>query len=71
LKLKGIFEDADSARIALYFEYKWTVKSGKITEFDVVDIFKFNDENKITELKIIYDTVISRNLVDEINKTNR
>jgi len=70
LKLKGIFEDADSDRIALYFEYKWTVKSGKIAEFDVVDIFDFNDENKITELKIIYDTVISRNLVDEMKTTN-
>ena len=70
LKLKGIFEDADSDRMALYFEYKWTVKSGKIVQFDVVDIFAFDNENKITELKIIYDTVISRNLVAEMQTMN-
>jgi ketosteroid isomerase-like protein len=60
LKLKGIFDDADSDRIALYFEYKWTIKSGKIVEFDAVDIIVFDNDNKITTLKIIYDTVISR-----------
>lgn len=53
------------------FEYKWTVKSGKIVEFDVVDILDFDKENKIIGLKIIYDTVISRNLVDEMKMTNR
>jgi ketosteroid isomerase-like protein len=71
LKLKGIFEDHDSDSIALYFEYKWTVKSGKIVEFDVVDILDFDNENKIIALKIIYDTVISRNLVAEMKSTNR
>jgi hypothetical protein len=71
LKLRGIFEDAESDRIALYFEYKWTVKSGKFVEFAAVDIFDFDNENKITVLKIIYDTVISRNLVDEMKTTNR
>ena len=71
LKLKGIFEDADSDRIALYFEYKWTVKSGKIVEFDVVDILDFDGKNKIIELKIIYDTVISRDVVNEMKTTNR
>jgi len=70
LKLKGIFEDSDSGKLALYFEYIWTVKSGKVVEFDVVDIIEFDAENKIIELKIIYDTIISRKLIDELNQKN-
>jgi hypothetical protein len=66
LKLKGIFEDSDTGKLALYFEYMWTVKSGKLVKFDVVDIIEFDSNDKILELTIIYDTVISRKLIDEI-----
>jgi ketosteroid isomerase-like protein len=66
LQLKGIFEEQDSNAIALYFGYKWTLKHGKIVEFDVVDIITFDTEDKITKLKIIYDTVVSRRLVEEL-----
>ena len=66
LQLIEIFENVNSGNIALYFEYKWTVKSGKIVEFDVVDIIEFDDQNKIVSLKIIYDTVVSRALVEEM-----
>lgn len=66
LKLKEIFENTITGNIALYFDYKWTLKTGKVVEFDVVDIIKFDNRNKIIELKIIYDTVISRRLVDEM-----
>jgi len=66
LNLKGIFEDSDTGKLALYFEYKWTVRSGKIVEFDVVDILEFDNQNKILELKIIYDTVVSRKLIEEM-----
>ena len=68
LKIKGIFEDSDTQNIALYFEYIWTMKSGKIVTFDVVDIVEFNNQNKISELRIIYDTVLSRKLVEEMKK---
>lgn len=68
LKLKGVFEDFETGKLALYFDYIWTVKSGKVVEFDVVDIIEFDSENKIIELRIIYDTVISRTLIDEIKK---
>lgn len=68
LKLNEIFENANSGNIALYFEYTWTVKSGKIVVFDVVDIIEFDNQNKILELKIIYDTVVSRRLVEEMKK---
>ena len=66
LELKGIFEQNNSNTIALYFLYKWTLKNNKIVEFDVVDIIDINTEGKITKLKIIYDTVISRRLVHEL-----
>ena len=65
--LKGIFEQNDSNDLALYFTYKWTLKSNQIVEFDVVDIIELDSENKIKKLKIIYDTVVSRELVNKLN----
>ena len=67
LQLKGIFEQNDSNKFALYFNYIWTLKNSKIVEFDVVDIIELDSENKILKLKIIYDTVISRKIVNELN----
>lgn len=60
LFVKGVFEDDSSRRVALYFEYKWTLKNGNLVVFDVVDILEFDNRNKINHLKIIYDTVKSR-----------
>lgn len=68
LFLKGIFEQNDSNNLALYFTYKWTLKNNEKVEFDVVDIIELDSENKITKLKIIYDTVISRKLVNDLNE---
>lgn len=68
LNLKGVFEDNDSKNIALYFNYRWTMKNDKLISFDVVDIIEFNEENKITKLKIIYDTVKSRRMIDELRE---
>ena len=68
LHLKGIFEQIDSDNIALYFTYAWTLKNNQKVDFDVVDIIEFDAQNKIDKLKIIYDTVISRRLVDKLNE---
>lgn len=68
LGLKGIFEENGSNKLALYFEYKWTMKNKKLVEFDVVDILEFDDFNRISKLKIIYDTVKSREMVKELRK---
>ena len=70
LTFKKIFEDAGSNSLALYFEYEWTVKSGKVVVFDVVDILDFDNETKIEKLKIIYDTFIARKLVEDIRSGN-
>ena len=66
LCLKGVFEQNESNNLALYFTYKWTLKNNKKVEFDVVDIIEFNSKNKIKKLKIIYDTVLSRELVTKL-----
>lgn len=66
LSLLGIFEESDSNNLALYFTYKWTLKNNQIVEFDVVDIIEFDNQNKISKLKIIYDTVIARKLVEQM-----
>ncbi len=68
LYLKGIFEQNESNNLALYFTYIWTLKNNQKVEFDVVDIIEFNSKNKIKKLIIIYDTVLSRELVDKLNK---
>ena len=68
LQLKGLFEDIDSNTIALYFTYTWTLKNNKNVTFDVVDIIAFNAKNKIISLKIIYDTMATRKLVDNLKE---
>ena len=67
LDLKGIFEDSESNQLAIYFNYQWTLKNGKQINFDVVDILVFDANDKIIDLKIIYDTVVSRNAIAELN----
>lgn len=68
LLLKGIFEDNDSNKLALYFCYKWTLKNKEEVEFDVVDIIEFDSFNMINKLKIIYDTVLARALLKQLKK---
>lgn len=66
LEPRGTFYDDERGEIALYFTYQWSLKNGEVVEFDVVDIISFTLENKIASLKIIYDTVDSR---DKLNKS--
>ena len=66
LHLKGIFEEDESNNLALYFTYKWTLKNNQRVEFDVVDILEFDHQNKISKLKIIYDTIMARKLVAQL-----
>ncbi|GAA3568547.1 nuclear transport factor 2 family protein [Snuella lapsa] len=68
LHLFGVFEENNSNRLALYFTYKWTLKNDKKVEFDVVDIIEFDMHNKISKLKIIYDTIISRKLIEQLDR---
>jgi hypothetical protein len=67
LEIKGIFEDAISGNIALHFNYGWTLKNNSQVYFEVVDILEFDESDKIMKLTIIYDTVQSRELVQQLN----
>ncbi len=49
-----------SARSAVYFIYEWTLADGSQATFDCVDLFEWNDEGQITELRIIYDASLTR-----------
>lgn len=68
LTINGIFEEPATGEIALYFQYDWTLQHGRQVTFDVVDILTFDEENKITSLKIIYDTVKAREWVEELRE---
>ena len=58
-KLLNIYHSVDkNSSVALHFHYIWTLKNGKIVEFDCVDIFEITpDKKRFSKLKIIYDTV--------------
>ncbi len=65
LKFDGVFFENNTNRISLLFDYKWSLKNGKVIEFKVVDIIELTTENKIKKLAIIYDTVGARNLINK------
>ena len=60
------FENSATHSFALYFNYEWTLKNGKVVPFDVVDIIQCNAEGKINDLKIIYDTHLTRKEVEAL-----
>jgi hypothetical protein len=62
LEIRGIFEELDSNRAALYFTYHWRMSSGKEVCFDVVDILSINETHQIEKLTIIYDAEVARRL---------
>ncbi len=62
LKLNGVFPEGEKGRIALLFDYHWTLTNGNTVKFRVVDILEFNTSYKIEKLTIIYDTAGIRNL---------
>ena len=56
--LLNIYEPVGTGHsIALHFNYKWTLKSGKDVEFEVVDILEMAENGEsFQKLTIIYDT---------------
>ena len=64
LQFKGFFDEADSNRFALFFNYGWEMANGNASNFDVVDIFELNNEGKIIALQIIYNAGESATLLN-------
>ena len=69
-RLLNIFiSNMDDTSVALHFQYKWTLKSEKIVEFECVDVFEITeDEKQFKKLKIIYDTTPIR---DDFNESKK
>ena len=57
-KLLNVFDSSDKGdSIGLHFHYTWTLQSGEVVQFEVVDVFELSDDrNHIQKLTIIYDT---------------
>lgn len=69
-RLLNIFiSSMDDTSAALHFQYKWTLKSRKIVEFECVDVFEITEDKKqFKKLKIIYDTAPIR---DDFNESKK
>ena len=57
-QLLNVFDAADNGKaLALQFHYRWTLQSGEVVSFEVVDVFELADNrDRFTRLTIIYDT---------------
>lgn len=61
ITLLDVFESVNSGNVAAaQIKYEWTLRNSTSTSFIAVDIFQFNEESKITEVTIIYDTFKTR-----------
>jgi hypothetical protein len=61
-----LFESASG--VALQFHYRWTLRDGRVVEFDCVDVFRLNPERtRFTSLTIIYDTAPIRSDFDAVH----
>ncbi len=56
LQLHHSICDKEANKLALYFTYRWTLKDDSLLIFDVADILVLDDDKKIKELTIIYDS---------------
>ncbi|WPY95293.1 nuclear transport factor 2 family protein [Limimaricola variabilis] len=56
--LLNVFDSSAEGRsVALHFRYVWTLASGKVVEFECVDVFELTeDRQRFTRMTIIYDT---------------
>lgn len=68
--LLNVFEKSrDANSVALHFQYTWTLKSGKLVEFECVDVFELSPErDRFAKLAIIYDTA---HLRDDFNASRQ
>ena len=65
----NIFVSINNPRTAAaHFRYHWILKNGTPVSFECVDVFQFDDNGKIRELTIIYDTSKIRAFFDEMKR---
>ena len=67
ISLLNIFEGKDNNyTAAVHFKYHWILKDGTPTHFECVDVFKFDEEAKIADMTIIYDTSKLRSAFEQL-----
>lgn len=67
IALLNIFEGKDNNyTAAVHFKYHWISKDGTPTHFECVDVFKFDEDGKIVDMTIIYDTSKLRSAFDQL-----
>lgn len=56
--LLNVFDgSAEGRSVALHFRFIWTLASGKVVEFECVDVFELTeDRQRFARMTIIYDT---------------
>ena len=60
LKLKSVMQGHDSSgrvTLSFWFHFDWRLPSGVPAPFDVVDVATLDDDDQITALWLVYDTV--------------
>ena len=54
---------------AVHFKYHWILKDGTPTHFECVDVFKFDENGRVADMTIIYDTAKLRTSFEALSKT--
>jgi len=68
ITLLNIFQSTTHPNIAaVHFKYEWTLKNGAKTDFEAVDVFNFDENGKIKEMTIIYDTAKTRSAFEMLD----
>ncbi len=65
LTVHRVMSSDDDRVHAAHFTYDWTLAKGGQIEFDGVDVFEFNDDDRIASMKIFYDTHPTREEVGD------
>ena len=65
IEMLDIFTNEKKRTAAVNFIYHWTLANGTTNSFDCVDVISFDEQNKIKQLKIIYDTVQTRPALEQ------
>ena len=68
VELVESFVNVENLTGAGNFKYSWILKNGKSDSFEGVDLFKFQEDGKIIQVKIIYDTSGVRSDFEEMKK---
>lgn len=63
LTVHGVMSSDDEQFHAAHFTYDWTLDAGDRIRFEGVDMFEFDDADRIVSMKIFYDTHPTREQV--------